>query len=174
MTVHLSDEQLNEILDDRAGEAARRHLDACDECRARFAELQAVFTALEALPEQPLRRDLTASVLARLPEKRRARAWSWTLAIQSALAAALLAFQAREFGFSADALLPQVTSWLSILQVPTFILPSFNFALADLQLPSFGVEFSSFNLTLLLASAALLWLVGNFSLLRGDGLRTRK
>ncbi|MFZ5905066.1 MAG: anti-sigma factor family protein [Chloroflexota bacterium] len=174
MTVHLSDDQFNEILDDRAGEAARRHLDACAECRARLAELQVVFTALEALPEQPLRRDLTASVLARLPEKRRARAWSWTLAIQSALAVFLLAFLAREFGFSTDALLPQLTNWLSAIQIPTFALPSFNFTMIDFQLPSFDFELSSFNLTILFASAALLWLVGNFSLLRGNGLRTRK
>lgn len=174
MTEHLSDEQLNEILDGSEDKSARRHLDACGACRARLAELQAVFAALEAVPEQPLRRDLTASVLARLPEERRARAWSWPLAIQSAMVIVLLAFLAGEFGFSTNALLPQVTSWLSILQIPTFVLPSLDFALTDFQLPSFDFEISTFNLTLLFASAALLWLVGNFSLLRGNGLRTRK
>jgi hypothetical protein len=174
MTMHLSDEQLNEILDDRADEAARRHLDACSQCRTRLDELRIVFTALEAVSEQPLRRDLTASVLTRLPEKKRARAGSWTLAIQSALAAVLLAFLASEFGMSTDSFLPQLTGWLSIPQIPTFVLPAFDFSITDFQWPSLGFELSSFNLTLLLASAALLWLVGNFSLLRGNGLRTRK
>lgn len=172
MTVHLSDEQLNEILDDIEDRPAHRHLNACDECRARLEELQAVFAALEALPEQPLRRDLTESVLARLPEKR--RAGSWPLAIQSALAVALLAFLAGEFGFSADLLLSQLTNWFSVPEIPTFVLPSFNFTMSDFQWPSLGLELSSFNLTLLFASAALLWLVGNFSLLRGNRLRTRK
>jgi anti-sigma factor RsiW len=64
---HLTDEMLNEFLDqalDRpAHAAAEAHLAACGQCAARLAELGAVFVNLAALPDRPLEHDLTPGVM---------------------------------------------------------------------------------------------------------------
>lgn len=68
--MHLNEETLNEYLDgaletvERA--AAEAHLAACPQCSARLVELQTLFATLEALPAEPLTRDLSASVEAAL------------------------------------------------------------------------------------------------------------
>ena len=70
---HLDHNTLNEYLDS-ALEPARRaevesHLAACPDCAARLAELRALFAALESLPDAPLERDLSSSVVAVLNKR---------------------------------------------------------------------------------------------------------
>ena len=60
--MHLTDDQLNEYLDEATTERVQieAHLFSCDECAARFSTLQNVFTELDSLPELELTRDLAA------------------------------------------------------------------------------------------------------------------
>lgn len=95
--MHLDESTLNEWLDEAlpAAEraAAAAHLAGCPECAARLAELRLVFAQLEALPEVPLARDLTPTVLGRLPARATpalGRGWPWALALQTALAVGVL------------------------------------------------------------------------------------
>ena len=57
---HLSDELLNEYLDNALADRAPAadHLAQCAECSARLAALQALFDEIESLPEMTLSRDL--------------------------------------------------------------------------------------------------------------------
>jgi anti-sigma factor RsiW len=64
---HLDDSTLNEYLDsaltpDRRADAGR-HLAACRECAARLDRMQALFAALDSLPDLQLERDLAPGVL---------------------------------------------------------------------------------------------------------------
>jgi predicted anti-sigma-YlaC factor YlaD len=97
--VHLDETGLNEYLDGALPQPARQeaeaHLAACPQCAARLRELQAVFIALETLPETPLARDLSAGVVARLPAGQApvlGRGLTWALAAQAVLAIGCLIF----------------------------------------------------------------------------------
>jgi anti-sigma factor RsiW len=186
MNNHLTDDQLNEILDapalsevegspvPRPPSSVARHLDTCADCRARLADLRAVFTALESLPEVNPPRDLTQAILARLPQRQTSPAWKWLFAAQALGALAIAASLASSFAMpleiatyqppTFDSLLASVVGFLSTTSLKT---PSFT-------IPTFNLEFSTFNLTVFIVSAALLWLVGNGFLLRGATSRSRK
>ena len=60
--MHLTNEQLNEYLDNASTERAfiESHLDSCDECAARLSTLQVLFGDLDSLPEVTLSRDIAA------------------------------------------------------------------------------------------------------------------
>ena len=60
--MHLSEEQLNEYLDEATDERAQieAHLSSCDECAARLSALQDLFLEIESLPEVELARALAA------------------------------------------------------------------------------------------------------------------
>ncbi len=52
--MHLTDEQLNEYLDNESTDERAQiesHLSSCDECAARLSTLQNLFAELESLPE---------------------------------------------------------------------------------------------------------------------------
>jgi anti-sigma factor RsiW len=98
---HLSDELLNEYLDEaltpEARALAEAHLGACATCAGRLEALRALFAGLEALPEVELARDLAPAVggavrrQAALPVPTR-RAWlPWALAVQALAALGALA-----------------------------------------------------------------------------------
>lgn len=187
MTNHLTDDQLNEYLDagTHVDRYTRTHLDACVDCRARFDDLRAVFTALESLPEAKLPRDLTASILARLPQKHISPAWRWFFAAQVVGALAIAAWLSSSFELPSTILAYQpptfdslLASLFTFLASFSFELPTFDLQLStinfDLQLSTFNVQLSTLNLTFLLVSAAALWLVGNGLLLRAPARRSRK
>ncbi len=77
MNPHLSDETLNEFLDQAlegsVRSAAAAHLEACAACSARMQMLSAVFSDLADLPPAPLARDLRAGVLAAVRAQRPAK-----------------------------------------------------------------------------------------------------
>jgi hypothetical protein len=75
---HLDESRFHELLDHAlTGEekkVVQAHLDKCAECRSRFINLQLLFAGLEAMPEEPLARDLSPSVLEAIrPQKRKAQ-----------------------------------------------------------------------------------------------------
>ncbi len=171
--MHLTDEQLNEYLDEATTERAviESHLDSCDECVARLSTLQNLFTELDSLPELELTRDLAApftlrpSLPAQLP-----KFLTLTAFLQAAVALAVLII-AIPF---VSSLLPQIeppsftnlffqiqsqwTAWLD--QLSTFNLPTFQ----PINLPTF--EMSSLLFTL--AGVSVLWILGNGLLLRNQ------
>ena len=66
--MHLTDEQLNEYLDNEIVDRAQveLHLFACDDCAARLTALRALFDEIESLPELALSRDIAAPVTRRI------------------------------------------------------------------------------------------------------------
>jgi|CXWL01.1.fsa_nt_gi hypothetical protein len=178
--MHLTEEQLNEYLDEATTERARieAHLSSCDECAARLSTLQNLFTELDSLPELKLTRDLSEaspwdaapftprpSLPAQLP-----KFLTLTVSLQTAVALTALII-AIPF---VSALLPQIeppsftklffqiqtqwTVWLD--QLSTFNLPTFQ----PMNLPTF--EMSSLLFTL--AGVSVLWILGNGLLLRNQ------
>ena len=171
--MHLTDEQLNEYLDEATTERVQieAHLSSCDECAARLSTLQNLFTELDSLPELELTRDLAApftlrpSLPAQLP-----KFLTLTAFLQAAVALAALII-AIPF---VSALLPQIeppsftkiffqiqsqwTVWLD--QLSTLALPTFQ----PINLPTF--EMSSLLFTL--AGVSVLWILGNGLLLRNQ------
>ena len=171
--MHLTDEQLNEYLDEATTERVQieAHLFSCDECAARLSTLQNLFTELDSLPELELTRELAApftlrpSLPAQLP-----KFLTLTAFLQAAVALAALII-AIPF---VSALLPQIeppsftkiffqiqsqwTVWLD--QLSTLALPTFQ----PINLPTF--EMSSLLFTL--AGVSVLWILGNGLLLRNQ------
>jgi len=171
--MHLTEEQLNEYLDEATIERAQieAHLSSCNECATRLSTLQNLFAELDSLPELELTRDLAApftlrpSLPAQLP-----KFLTLTAVLQAAVALATL-IVAVPF---VSALLPQIelpsftklffqiqsqwTAWLD--QLSTFNLPTFQ----PINLPT--LEMSSLLLTL--AGVSVLWILGNGLLLRNQ------
>ncbi|MBN8583201.1 MAG: hypothetical protein J0L96_21230 [Anaerolineae bacterium] len=169
--MHLTDEQLNEYLDNETANRAevKTHLDSCDECAARLSTLQALFVDLDSLPEVALSRDIAArfkprpSLVPQLPR------WL-TLTASLQAAGALVALIVAIPFFSV--MLPKVetpsfttwffeiqslwTSWLD--QLSTFNLPTFQ----PLPLPIMEMS----TLFIALAIVSIIWIFGNGLLLR--------
>lgn len=170
--MHLTEEQLNEYLDEATTERAviESHLDSCDECAARLSTLQNLFTELDSLPELELTRDLAApftlrpSLPAQLP-----KFLTLTVTLQAAVAltAIILAvpFIAQlipvlEISSLSNVFIQLQTQWTTWLDM----LSQFQFP----TLPAFTVEISSIYLLSALAGVFTLWLVGNGLLLRNQ------
>lgn len=175
--MHLSDEQLNEYLDNETDERAQieLHLDTCADCSRRLVAMQELFHEIESLPEFDITPDFAArfvpsqNLSLRLP-----RSLALTVTLQVALAAVAMIVAApfvMQFlspyasGIAAPSfsdLFLQVqrqwAAWLDMLS--TFQVPS---------IPTFpALEISGLMLTLTLLSALLLWLIGNGLLLRSQ------
>ncbi len=170
--MHLTDEQLNEYLDNETNEREQieLHLFSCGECAMRLAALQKLFAEIESLPELPLTRDIARFVAAgqwnlRLPHWLRL-----TVFAQAALALIALILS-----------IPFITTYIPQIDVASLISPLFEIqslwnawldSLSTLQLPTIPelplpiLEMSS--LLILLASAFVLWIVGNGILLRNQ------
>ena len=170
--MHLTDDQLNEYLDEATTERAQieAHLSSCDECAARLSTLQNLFIELDSLPELELTKSLAApftlrpSLPAQLP-----KFLTLTVTLQAAVAltAIILAvpfiaqfipvLELSSLSNVPIQLQTQWTIWLNMLsqfQFPT--------------LSAFTVEISSIYLMSALAGVFMLWLVGNGLLLRNQ------
>jgi len=168
--MHLTEEQLNEYLDNESTERAvvEAHLSSCDECAARLSTLQNLFTELDSLPELELTRDLATpfiprpSLPAQLPKF---LTLTVTLQAAAALVVSILAapffikvlpaIEMPSFGKVFIQIQSQWTAWLDVLsniQMPT--------------IPTFSFELSSLYLMSALVAVSMLWLVGNGLLLR--------
>jgi hypothetical protein len=188
-------EYLDGTLDAVTKRHCDEHLASCGSCRARLDELQDLFAELSSLAEARLPHDLTAKVLAGLPSKQ-PRTWTPAFAAQlgAALGASLwLSVQITKFVLPLVAALrpPQLRLPNVALSLPTFDLqwlalnllrlaisifqpaiPELRFAppeLPRLQIPSFDLisgGLSNLQLLSIAACISLLWIIGNFALLR--------
>ncbi len=177
---HLSEETLNEYLDNALAPSARAaadaHLAACPACMAELESLRSLFAQIEALPEATLQRDLSTAVVARLGGSSRVsvpRAVRWALVAQALAVVAILGlawplFDMAALNLFAPLELPSLTqlvdswnTWVSAFGQASIerirnvdLLASF---------PSLSLQFapSTTLLMLTLISACLLWLVGN-------------
>lgn len=175
---HLSDEILNEYLDDALPPDARveveLHLRDCADCELRLDELADLFFELSALPEAGLTRDLSADMVRSLTPQPLPRLLKWTALLQVAAALAAL-----------FASLPLLQTMFA-MDVPAITLPTlfdltlrFEQTLAEMQamfvqfqwqMPHLSFEISSLYITVAVFSVTLLWLVGNGLLLRKSNL----
>ena len=169
---HLTDELLNEYLDDELKDRAEveLHLSQCADCAARLTTLQALFTEIESLPELTLSRNIAAPFTRRdngfaLPNwLKLTAALQATLALVTAIVAApfitefLPTFQLPSLASVLLQLQSQWNVWLTLLSA--FQLPTLP------ELPA--LEISSLALTLTIAGVSMLWLVGNGLLLRNQ------
>jgi len=169
--MHLTDDQLNEYLDNETTERAaiESHLSSCDECAARLTVLQALFTEIESLSEL----ELTHSLAARFsptpslpPQLPRWLTLTATLQVAFAIVALILVapFVANllpsvPMPSAADIALQFQSQWIAMLDI-----------FSNLQLPALPqmpvIEISSLVLTMTLIGVSALWLVGNGLLLR--------
>ena len=188
---HLTDELLNEYLDDVLDSDTRAqaeaHLAACDDCAARLAALRSLFADLDALPDLPLRRDLSASIIRSLrPASHREvsqggalnghasmpRSLRLTVVLQAALTVAAIIFAAPFSMQFATARLPaiQIPSFAEVLLQLQIQWASWLDMLSQFELPSMPeiplIDISSFGFAQALPAVSLLWLVGNGWLLR--------
>jgi anti-sigma factor RsiW len=175
--MHLTDEQLNEYLDRETNESAQieLHLSTCEECSARLAALQDLFSEIESLPEMELSRDFAAGFLplrsqpAKLP-----RSFTWTLILQAALAIVAIIIAA-----------PFVMQFVSLyklsLSVPSLVdvfvqlqvqWAAWLDALATFTVPTLPeipvVNVSSLFMMFTVIGVSLLWVIGNGLLLRNQ------
>lgn len=179
--MHLTDDQLNEYLDDETNARAEieSHLSSCDECAARVTAFQSLFAELDSLPEAELTRDLASrfTLPANLPLQL-PRWLTLTATLQAAFALIALvvaapfvlrmlpAFEMPSFTDLILQLQSQWTMWLDMLATlrlnsgQAFQLPTMP------QLPV--LELSSLMLTLTLAGVSVIWLIGNGLLLRNQ------
>jgi len=186
---HLSDELLNEYLDEGLPNRAtvEEHLAQCADCAARLAELRALFTEIESLPEITLSRDLAAAVTRTLRQAQdnglsgfnatNSAAPHWlTLMVGLQAALALIATV-----IAAPFVIEFASASLPALQTPslteTFIQLQSQWMmwldmLSQFEIPSVPevpvIEVSSLYFLLTLAGVAVFWLVGNGLLLRNQ------
>jgi anti-sigma factor RsiW len=187
---HLTETQFNQYLDYELDEEAQlqieAHLEICAKCRALFNELGMVFSTLAELPDVPLDRDLTASIMANLPQtQQRPALWRQPAFImQSILTIVLLILSMPIFRIWG----PRVVVWFQELKLPTAQIPSLPMLLDHLAtllspasylpftvpwLPELPAQLSGPNVNImliLLIMTGVLWMIGNVSLLRnGSG-----
>ncbi|HET6822364.1 MAG TPA: hypothetical protein VFH34_06925 [Anaerolineales bacterium] len=175
--MHLTDEQLNEYLDDETNDRApiELHLATCEACSARLTALQDLFAEIESLPDVELppefamRFTQSPGVPTKLP-----RSVTLTVAAQAVLtvvAILLVAPLVMEFivSYAPDFSIPsfmemfmqiqsQWTVWLDTLS--TLPIPAIP------EIPALNV--SSLFVLSAIAGVSLLWLVGNGLLLRNQ------
>jgi len=171
--MHLTDEQLNEYLDNASTERAfiETHLDSCDECAARLSTLQALFMDLDSLPEVTLSRDIAArfrprpSLPAQLP-----RWLTLTASLQAAAALVALIVAIPFFSIMLPQVeMPSFTTWLFEIQS---LWTSWLDTLSTFQMPTFQpstiptLEMST--LFIALAVVSIFWIFGNGLLLRNQ------
>jgi anti-sigma factor RsiW len=169
---HLTDETLNEYLDDELTNRAEveLHLSRCVDCAARLTALQSLFIEIESLPELALSKPIAAPFTRRDTGFALPRWLKLTATLQAAvvliiiiLAAPLIAelLPTIQTPSLADALLQLQAQWIAWLDLlSAFQLPTLP------KLPT--LEISSLVLTLILAGVSVLWLVGNGLLLRNQ------
>jgi hypothetical protein len=181
--MHLTNEQLNEYLDNETANRAEieTHLDSCDECAARLSTLQALFMDLDSLPEVTLSRDLAARFIPDRKLNPQLPRWLTLTATLQAAGALVALIVAIPF-FSV--MLPQIetpsfttwlfeiqslwTSWLDALSnlalslAEGYQLPITQFP----NLPAYPVELST--LLIALAIVSIFWIFGNGLLLRNQ------
>ena len=174
---HLTETQLNEYLDNlmeaTALARAQIHLAGCSDCRQRLSNLQTVFQALDALPEEIPARDLTPSIIHALPRRSFLLFWQLAFAMQAGvgIGLCLLLFPLMAgyittnlmVGLTGQFVVPEV-KFPNPINLP-FSLPAFHLPHAPIPALQMLVTQANFSVWLILGIAAsLLFVIGNFSL----------
>lgn len=175
--MHLTDEQLNEYLDNEGKDRLQveSHVSSCADCAARLAALQALFDEIASLPEIALSRNLAAPVVRRVSGRASLpRSLRLTVALQFAAAVVALVF-------AAPFVMQFLSPYLSDLQAPSLVglflqaqtqWTAWLDMLSQFQLPTLpeipGFELSSLFLMLMVVGVSVLWLLGNGLLLRNQ------
>ncbi len=164
-------EYLDGTLDDEMQGVVEAHLAASAAARAQLAELQALFGSLDALPELPLSRDLSAAVVAQIGQGTAVPTplprWQWGLLLGQALIALLLLGNVWAWLVDWMASGRQLAAaWMTTVQLPT--LAFFNALWAEVtavwqqpNLPNLAIDLPTAQWALLFALALLVWLAGN-------------
>ena len=169
--MHLTDDLLNEYLDNESAERAQieSHLASCGECAARLTALQTLFAELDSLPEATLSTNLAARFSSQGQLTPQLPRWLTLTAISQAAFALIALIVAAPFVMN---LLPAIETpsfTEMLIQLQTQWLTLFN-TFTNYQLPSMPslppLQIPTLTLSLALAGASLLWLVGNGLLLR--------
>ena len=172
--IHLTDEQLNEYLDNETTERAQieAHLSSCNECAVRLTALRNLFTEIESIAELKLTQSIAARFASSpgLPVPQLPRWLTLTATLQAALALIALILAA-----------PMVISLLPAIQTPSltdvFIQVQSQWIawlemLSQFQMPVMPeipvIELSSLVIAPIVAGVSTLWLVGNGLLLRNQ------
>jgi hypothetical protein len=174
---HPSEEQLHEYLDHESKERDQieLHLSTCDQCAARLAALQALFSELESLPELSVSHDMAGVVMRRVSGPGVLPKWlALTIVLQAALAVITL-WTAAPFviDFASETMpvseMPSIRETLFQLQIKLItwqeIIPAFQMPVLP-EIPT--LQLSSLVILFTLACASVLWLVGNGLLLRNQ------
>jgi hypothetical protein len=172
--MHLTDEQLNEYLDNEIKDRTQvdLHLSSCEDCAARLASLRDFFAEIESLPEVALTGSLAAPVSRRVSGRvTLPRSLRLTVILQAAAAVIAILFAA-----------PFVEGWISPY-LSNIQAPSITDAFLQLQsqwmiwldmlsqfrtptMPEIpAIELSSLGMIFTVIGVSLLWLVGNRLLL---------
>ena len=192
---HLSEELLNFYLDKELDQVSQQsvesHLATCKECRTHLNDLELLFSALEELPDIPLARDLTKNVLASIPKITPVPAlWRQPAFIFQSILTIIFVAVGMPMIKRLD---EEFSIWINALILPAIELPSFVemvsqlapllkwdpqyfFTLPKISLsapslptiPSFSFSTDTNHLLFLVASAVILWMVGNIALLRNN------
>jgi predicted anti-sigma-YlaC factor YlaD len=165
---HLSENLLNEFLDNETAEETRveveAHISGCSECRKRMEELRALFVELKRLPDESPTRDLSALALMRLPASGLSRKARLALALQAGAALGLLiGILKYALGF-----VPVMLEGLHIwerLSHPISIEPLI-IELPSLEFPQYKMPIPVPVLVLVLVIVIAFWWLGNTRLLQ--------
>jgi len=176
--MHLTDEKLNEYLDNEIADRpqAELHLSSCDECAARLTALKTLFDEIESLPELALSHDIAAPITRRVGGRAAVpavpRSLRLTVTLQAALAVVAIIF-------AAPIVMQFVSPYFSRIQMPSFAdmflqlqtqWRTWPDVLSQFRLPTMPEipigELSSLFIMLTVAGVSVLWLVGNRLLLR--------
>jgi len=180
--MHLTDDQLNEYLDNEIADRAQieLHLSSCSECAARLDALRNLFAEIESLPDLTLSRDFAAAFTRQSNLSYQLPRWlRLTATLQAAIAVITIIF-------GAPFTMKFISPYLYDMQAPSFAeiflaLRSQWIAwldrLSQLHIPSIPeipiIELSSLVIVLTLTGVSVLWIVGNGLLLRNQNKTSR-
>ena len=176
--MHLTDEQLNEYLDNETMERAsiEAHLSSCGECAARLTALLALFDEIESLPELELTRLIatrftpTPNLLPQLP-----RWLTLTVTLQAALAVIAIVLATP---YVKQLLEPYLHIYIAASLNDVLLSLQLNFlawmqSLGSITLPKIPLHiftlptsFTPSILALSLLGMIVVWVLGNWWLLR--------
>jgi predicted anti-sigma-YlaC factor YlaD len=184
---HFSDELLQEYLDAEVHEAQRvridEHVSGCSRCRARLGEFRRLFVTIESYPEVALEKDLAPAVVQAIAGARlRRRVVRFGLPAAEVTAAIGLALAARRFiEIGLEALRSGLLVLLARLALPegSHLLPiaiawpgwvrGLRWELLDVR----SVNLSALWTPAVLGVGAVVWITGNWLLLRRQGAGNR-
>lgn len=174
----LLQEYLDGTLDETTRRAVEVHLASSPATRAQLAELQMLFSRLDALPEQPLTTDLSAAIVAKIEQEtavsRPLPRWLWGLLLIQATVVLLL------LGNVWTSLLNWLgsgraiaTDWFATVQLSA--LAWLNAFWAEVtavwqtpNLPNLTVDLPTAQWAVLFGLALVVWLAGNRLLFTAD------